>query len=229
MDNLIIVGIGVNGKKAYEFIKRYNLYNIIGFSVNSEYYKKEFFCGLPVYKLEELKDSIQIKYKIFVALYWNKLNSDRKNLFEYCKKSGFEFANLISPHASIDDTVKLGKNCWINDFACIFNDTIIMDNVIVMPFVAIGEDCTIHSHTFVGASTCIGGQCIINEQSFTGFNATILESTIIGKKCIIGAGTVIKRNLPSFSRCIVSSHNQSVKQYKESEIETKLLFSKNVR
>ena len=57
----------------------YNLYNVIGFSVNSEYYKEDKFCGLPVLKLEELKEKISIPFKVFIGVFWNRLNKDRKN------------------------------------------------------------------------------------------------------------------------------------------------------
>lgn len=229
MDNLLIVGTGINARKAYEFVKMYNLFNIIGFAVNGAYYKEEVYCSLPVYRLEEVKQKLNFQFKVFVALYWNRLNKDRKTLFDFCKKERFEFANLISPNSVIYNSAKIGVNCWIQEFACINNDAIIGDNVIIMPYSLIGSKSIIEPHCFIGVKTIIGGESLVRNQTFTGFNAIILDNTIIEEKCIIGAGTVIKRNLPPYSRCITNSDNQIFQQYPENEIESKLIFYKNVR
>lgn len=229
MENLIIVGTGVNAVRAFKFINKYKLYNVIGFAVDKEYIKDSKFYNLPLYDLENLKTLINVPFKVFVALLWNRLNADRRKLFEKCERYNYEFVNLISPYAVIHEDVKLGKNCWVYDFVSILNDSIIGNNVGLMSYCLIGGGCQIASHSFFAGKTSTGGSCIIGEQSFIGFNATILDGTHIGKKCIVGAGSLVKRNLPDFTRCVTPSDNNIIKQYKEDEIESKLLFSKNVR
>lgn len=228
MENLIIVGIGTNARHAFEFVKMYNLYNIIGFAVSSRFYSENEFLGLPVYKLENLKETLKIKFRVFVALLWNKLNKDRKNLFEYCEKAGLEFANLISPHSIIRSSSSIGRNCWIHDFAIIQNNSIIGDNVPIMAYSLIGADCKVGSHCFFGAKSVLGGGSTIGEQSFIGINATVFDDTIIGIKCIIGACSIVKRNMADFTK-IISSSDLIIKQYSEEVIEDKLLYNKNLR
>ena len=229
MENLIIVGTGTNARHAYEFVKMYNLYNVIGFAVNKEYINEPTFYGLPVYDLDKLDSEIKVPFKVFVALLWNGLNRDRKKLYEFCKSKGYKFANLISPHSIIRRSSTFGENCWIHDFVVIQNDTIIGDNVAIMAFCLIGGDCKVGSHCFFGTKSTLAGECRIGNQCFVGINATIFDATTIGDKCIIGSCTAVKRNMPSYSKCITSSTNIVVKQYREEEIEEKLLFRKNVR
>ena len=228
MEKLIIVGLSTNARHAYNFVKGYGLFEIIGFAVNEKYKNCDTFYGLPVYALETLKEELFGQdYKIFIALLWNHLNADRKNLYDYCKNEGFTFANLISPHAIIRGNVK-GDNCWVHDFVVIQNDACISDDVMIMAYSLIGADTLVESHCFFGARSLLGGGSRIGEQSFVGLNAVILDDTIVGKKCIVGAGTVIKRNMHDYSRCITAANNV-ITQYEESEIENKLVFTLNVR
>lgn len=228
MENLIIIGTGTNARHAFQFIKMYNLYNIIGFAVNEKYYKDSEFLGYPVYKLEKL-DNIKVPFKVFIALLWNRLNKERRELFEYCDHNNMEFANLISPTAIIRPSAEIGRNCWVHDYTVIQNNTIIGDNVPIMAFTLVGADCNIGSHCFLGAKSLIGGESCIGEQSFIGLNATIFDNVKVGNKCIVGACSILKRALPSFTRYVPANGLYDIKQYSEDEIEDKLVFFKNVR
>lgn len=229
MDNLIIIGTSTNARHVYEFVRMYKLYNVIGFAVNSQYKTSETLFDLPIYELESLKEKVTGSFKVFIALLWNNLNRDRRELFEYCESKNFKFANLISPTAIIRKSSKLGRNCWVHDYVIIQNNTQIGDNVAIMAYTLIGADCMVGSHCFFGARSLLGGGSKIGRQSFVGLNSTIFDDTIIGEKCIIGACTSVKRNIPSYSKYITSSDNIIIKQYSEDEIENKLVFSKNKR
>lgn len=229
MEKLIIVGTSTTAKHLYDFVIYHNLFDIIGFAVNREYKQSDKFCNLPVYELENLeKLLIKQDFKIFVAMLWNKLNRERRDVYEYCKGKGFKFANIISPLAVLRSELK-GDNCWIHDFVVIQNDSIIGSNVMIMSQTLIGADTQVGSHCFLGAKSLLGGGSKVGEQTFIGLNATVFDDTTIGRKCIIGACTAVKRNMPDFSKYITSSDNIYIKQYSEEEIEYKLMFSKNKR
>ncbi len=229
MDKLIIVGISSTSKHVYSFVKMYNLYEVVGFAVNEKYINCDEFCGLPVYALETLDQKFdKSEVYLFVAMLWNKLNSERKNVYNYCKERGYKLANIVSPLASIRSEIK-GDNCWIHDYVVIQNDSHIESNVMLMAFSLIGANTHVGAHCFFGAKSLLGGGGTIGEQSFVGINATIFDDTNIGKKCIIGACTPVKRNIPNYSKYVTASDNIVIKQYSEEEIENKLLFSKNVR
>lgn len=228
MEKLIIIGLSSTAKHAFEFIKMYGLYDVVGFAVNEKYKSCDTYCELPVYGLEHLRDEIDGDFSIFIALLWNHLNRDRRNLYEYCKAEGYKMVNLISPHAVIRGELA-GDNCWVHDFVVIQNNTRIESNVAIMAYTLIGDSCRVASHCFFGARSLLGGGSAVGEQSFIGLNATIFDDTSIGKKCIIGACTAVKRNMPDFSKYATPSDNIVIKQYSEEEIENKLVFSANKR
>lgn len=226
MEKLIIAGKGVNAKRALEFINRHKLFEVMGFAVNKEYLDSDEFCGLPVYDLANLTEIIKTPFKVFVAVYWNHLNSDRRKMFELCEKQGYEFASLISPLANIFDTVKIGKNCWIFDLVTLNSEVEIADNTYLLPYTFIGANTKVDSHCFLSVRTLLGGGSYIGKQSFLGFNAVMLDCTTIGEKCIVSASALVKRNMPSFSRWTTDG---KLKQYSPKEIEEKLVAAKNVR
>ena len=230
MDNIVIVGTGPNARLALSFIKYHKLFNVIGFAVNQKYYNTDTFEGYKVYILETLEESIGPKenYVLFVALLWNHLNKERKELYNYCKSNGYKMANLISPLAVVRSEI-CGDNCWIQDYVVIQNNTIIGNNVAIMAGALIGADCQVGSHCFFGAHSLLAGGCVLGDQSFIGLKATVFDDTKIGSRCIVGACTAVKRNMPDCSKYITSSDNIIIKQYSEEEIESKLVFKKNKR
>lgn len=228
-EKLIIVGISTTSVQVLDFVKFYNLYEVIGFAVNSIYKKQSEFQGLPVYSLETLREECPCHdYKLFVAVQWNHLNRDRRILYEYCKANGFEMANIISPKAIVRCPIDK-DNLYIDDYVVIMNGVKLGNNCYFKASCICGPNVILGDHCFLGIKSVIGGGCVIGEQSFVGLNATVFDCTQIGKKCLIGACAIVKRNMIDFSKCATSMSGINIKQYDEIEIEEKLVAAKNVR
>lgn len=228
MDKLLIIGTNTTAKQLYDFVKGYNLFEVVGFAVNSEYKKEEELLGLPVYAVEDIENIFDKReIYLYVAMLWNSLNGDRRRVFEKMKNDGYRFANIISPTAIIRSPIN-GENCWIHDFCIIQNNAQIGTNVIMMANTLIGSFAKIGDHCYFGTKSTVGGGAVIGEQSFVGINCTVFDKTIVGKKCILGACTAVKRNMPDYSLYKTSS-DFVIKQYDEDTIEEKLMFSKNKR
>ena len=229
MKKLVIIGIGLSAKQVFDFVTLHNLYSIVGFAVDSKYKNEDVFLGMPVFNLENLKNKINIdEVEIFVSLGWNRLNSERKNLYERLKGEGYRFGNLISPLAVLKGKIE-GDNCWVNDYAVLQSDSIIKSDVILREHVVIGNTAVINEHCFIGVHGVIGGGAVIGKQTFVGMRGTVFDGTKIGDKCIVGACAFAKRHLPNYSVCKTMSDSIKVQQYKEEEIEEKLVAGKGVR
>lgn len=228
LKKMIIVGMGPNAKHVFNLVKQYELFDVIGFAVDEKYLQSDTFLNLPVYPLERIESFIDTnEVQFFIALLWNHLNADRRNLYNRLKGKGYKLANIISPKASIRGNI-VGDNVWVHDFVVIQNDTTIGNNVAIMGQTLIGDNTIISDHCFFGAKSTIGGGSVIGEQTFVGINCTVLDDTKVGKKCILGACTVVKRNVPDYSLYKTTSEIV-IKEYPEDVIESKLVFSKNVR
>lgn len=165
---------------------------------------------------------------LFVAIQWNRLNSDRRKVYEGLKQDGYHFANIISPTAIVHGQL-LGDNCWIGDNAVIDFGTTIGTDCFIKYQAYVADNSSVGDHCFIGASSLIAGGCKIGEQSFVGVHSTVFDCTTVGKKCIVGACAAVKRNMPDFSKSSIPSDSVRFTQYTEDEVENKLMFSKNVR
>ena len=230
MNNLIIVGTGETACRVKNFVERHNLYNVIGFAAEKSYITEPTFCGKPVYAVEDLSNYINIqKDYLFIAIFWNHVNADRRTLYERLKSTNlYRFASLVSPLASVRGGI--GENCWINDFVIIQEDVKIGNNVYVMDGALIGHKSIVRDHSFVAIKSTICGACTIGEQAFVGSRALIFDGTDIGDKCIVGGGTIVKRNVPHYTRVkVLAEQTHEIKTFSSDEIEKKLCWNKNVR
>jgi len=235
MDNLVIIGISDTADRVISFIERYKLFNIIGCAVDEEYVPSTNTailggCDRPVWSLSKLNKYTDIRNTyLFVAVLWNHLNADRKNLYLHTKTlwPNAKFANIISPKASIR-TDKIGENCLIDDYVVIHeraeigNDIIIVANSFIAPYAIVSD------HVFVAPHSIILGGAKVLAQTMVGTRVIVLNEVEIGEKCLIGTGAIIKQNVPKC--CVVKniSMQENIKQYDEREIESKWIAHYNI-
>jgi len=231
MEKLIIVGTSTTARNVCLFVQRYGLFDVAGFAANEAYKSCDTYCGKPVYAIERMSgEGVFDKERdfVFVAMQWNRLNSERRRVCEDLKANGFRMANLIAPNAVTNGTI-VGGNHWICEGAIIDFGSVIGEDVFIKIGAKVADNTTIGAHCFVGAGSIIAGGVKIGEQSFIGVGAVVFDCVTIGRKCIVGAATALKRNLPDFTVYKTSSDAFTVKTYSQEEIESKLMFQKNVR
>lgn len=229
MERIVIIGTGNTANIVYNFIKQYQLFEVIGFAVDRAYLNTLEYLDLPVYATEDLHKIVdKVKDKLFCAVLWNRLNADRKSFYMKLKEQGYSFANLISPKAVVNGVI-LGDNCWVNDYAKIDYYTTVGNDVFIKSSAFVGDNTVLEDHCFIAENTTIGGGVRIGEQTFVGLGATIFDEVKVGTKCVVGAATALKRNLTDFCVYKTGLDNYVVKCYPETEIENKLLFKKNIR
>ena len=219
MEKLVLVGTSSLAAQTLDFVERYQLFDVIGFTVNEAYIKEPIFLGKPVFPIEELDKHIdKNSVKLFSTVTWyNYLNRERKKIFELLKGEGYKFANLISPHALVY-TEDLGEGNWIHDFAHIGYGVHIGDDNVIRMKCMIGHDSVIGNHNFFAVNSIVGGHDYFNDCCFVGLNSLIHNRVAVGNKCVIGGGAIVKRDLPDFS--LVVADNSFVKQCDEEKIES---------
>jgi sugar O-acyltransferase (sialic acid O-acetyltransferase NeuD family) len=192
---LVIFGSGDIAELAHYYFSTDSDYEVIGFSVDSDYLKDDSFCGLPVVPFE----NIELKYNptevhFFAALSYSKLNLLRKEKYLIAKMKGYKIANYISSRATILNAGKIGENCFILEDNTIQPFVRIGNNVTLWSGNHIGHHSVIGDHTFIASHVVVSGRVNIGEQCFIGVNATLRDHISIGSKSVIGAGTLILRD-----------------------------------
>ncbi len=219
MEKIVLIGTSSLAAETVAFIERYQLYDIIGFTVNENCMKEDSFMGKPVYPIESLEECVdKATVKLFCTASWyNHMNRLRKKLFDELKEKDFTFANLISPNAIVY-TDDIGEGNWIHDFAHIGHGVHIGDNNVFRMNCVIEHESVIGNHNFFGVASVIGGHDFYGDCNFTGLGALVFNRVAVGNKCIVGAGAALKDDLPDYSLCVAPK--PFIKQCDEEKIES---------
>lgn len=189
---LVIFGSGDIAQLAHFYFNTDSEYEVVAFTVDSDYIQEDHFCNLPVVPFENvMKHFSPESHDLFVALSYSKLNEVRKEKYLATKALGYHLANYISSHATVLNEGKIGDNCFIFENNTIQPYVSIGSNVTLWSGNHIGHHSVINDHTFIASHVVISGGVEIGEQCFIGVNATLRDHIIIGNKCVIGAGTLI--------------------------------------
>lgn len=193
--SLIIVGDSAFAEIAYEYFTHDSDYQVVAFSVERPFLRKESLFDLPVVAYEDLtRKFAPTSHSVFVAATYTQVNRLRTRLSSNAKQQGYSLASYVSSRAFVWRNVVLGEHCFVFE-----------DNT-VQPFVRIGNNCVLWSgnhighhsvvrdNCFISSHVVISGFCDIGENSFLGVNATISNNVTIGSDNWIGPGITILKN-----------------------------------
>jgi sugar O-acyltransferase (sialic acid O-acetyltransferase NeuD family) len=192
MENLVIFGSSEIAQIAYYFLKEQNKYNVVGFTVDTNFIKSNTFENLPLVPFEKIEKIYSpVNYRMFIALSYTNINKLRAQKFTEAKNKGYSFISYISPRATVYENVKIGENCFIFEDNTIQPYVKIGNNVTLWSGNHIGHHSVINDHCFISSHVVVSGGVTVGEYSFLGVNATIRDHIRIGKQCVIGAGAII--------------------------------------
>jgi sugar O-acyltransferase (sialic acid O-acetyltransferase NeuD family) len=189
---LVIFGTGEIAQLAHFYFTRDSHYEVVAFTVDSEYLTTQTFCSLPVVPFEKVAEVYPPSdYEVFVALSYAKRNAIRRSKYCAVKALGYRVASYISSKATVLNDHEIGENCFL------------LENNTIQPFARIGHNVTLWSgnhighhsrigdHTFLASHVGVSGGVNIGEECFIGVNATLRDHIQVGDRCIIGAGTLL--------------------------------------
>jgi sugar O-acyltransferase (sialic acid O-acetyltransferase NeuD family) len=192
---LIIIGSGETGLIAYEYFQFDSEYEVIAFSVNSQYISESIINELPVIPFETLEQVYgPNEYEVYVAISSGKLNRNRTKVYTEAKLKGYKCASYISSKAFVWRNVEIGENCFIFENNTLQPFVKIENNVTLWSGNHIGHNTVIKDNCFISSHCVISGFCEIGENSFLGVNCTIENNTKIAKDNFIGAGALIQKD-----------------------------------
>jgi sugar O-acyltransferase (sialic acid O-acetyltransferase NeuD family) len=194
---LIIVGDSAFAEIAYEYFTHDSNYEVVAFTVESEFLKRTELFGLPVVPFETVQDSYRpTEHYFFASNVYTQLNQLRTRLYREAKQKGYSPASYISPHAFVWRNVEIGEHCFIFENNVLQPFSRIGDNVILWSGNHIGHHSTIKDHCFISSHVVVSGFVEIGESCFVGVNTTMANNISIGDRCLIGAGALVLTNVP---------------------------------
>lgn len=194
---LVLFGDSAFAEIAYEYFTHDSDYEVVAFTVNQEYLKKNNLFGLPIVPFEEVDKLFSPdQHAMHIALVYNQLNRVRIRIYEEAKQKGYALANYVSSRSFVWHNVTMGDNVFIFEDNTIQPFVKMGSNIVLWSGNHIGHHSIIDSHNFISSHVVISGFCSVGESCFLGVNATIGNNVNIGKDCFVGAGVLITKNIP---------------------------------
>ncbi|WP_227242826.1 acetyltransferase [Paraburkholderia caribensis] len=194
---LVILGDSAFAEIAYEYFTHDSPYEVVGFSVEQAFFKRDELFGLPVVPFESIDTHFPPgEHFFFAAITYVQLNRLRTRLYRAAKNLGYRPASYVSSRAFVWRNVEMGEHCFI------------FEGNVVQPFARIGENVVLWSGNHIGHHSAIGANCFIashavvsgfvniGENCFVGVNTTFSNNIVVGKDCLIGAGAMVARDVP---------------------------------
>ncbi|MDQ1707128.1 MAG: hypothetical protein QOJ88_339 [Pyrinomonadaceae bacterium] len=195
MAKIVIVGDGETAELAYEYFTYDSPHEVVAFSVEREYAKKEELFGLPVVFFEDLESRFApAEHSAFVAISYTKLNRVRARLYQETKRKGYNIVSYVSSKAFVWRNVEIGENCFILENNVLQYAVRVGNNVVLWSGNHVGHQTVIADNAFVSSHVVISGYCEIGQNCFLGVNSCIANNVKIAQDCFIGMGAVINKD-----------------------------------
>jgi len=192
---LVIVGDSAFAEIAREYFDADSTYEVVAFSVENDYLKRETLQGLPVVPFETLVDTHSPQqHEVFVAVVYTQMNRLRTRLAAESRSRGYNLASFISPHAFVWDNVELGEHCFIFEDNTLQPFVSVGNNVVMWSGNHIGHHSKVADNCFISSHVVISGFCEIGNNCFLGVNSTISNNVCIAEDNWIGPGLVIVKD-----------------------------------
>ncbi len=189
---LIVLGDTAFAEVAYEYFTHDSPYEVVAFSVERAFLKKDRLFGLPVVPFEELADRYApTQHAFFAAMTYTQMNGLRARLYAEAKAKGFVPASYISSRAFVWPNCQIGEHCFIFENNVVQPFVRLGNNVVLWSGNHIGHHSVIGDHGFLSSHVVVSGFVQIGEACFIGVNATIANNLTIGHHCLIGAGSLV--------------------------------------
>ena len=189
---LVIVGDSAFAEVAYEYFTHDSDYEVVAFSVEQAYLKRESLFGLPVIALEELEQRFPpAHHAVFVATVYTQLNRLRTRLCTEVKAKGYRLASYVSSQAFVWGNVEMGEHCFIFEDNTVQPFVKLGNNVILWSGNHIGHHSLIRDNVFISSHVVLSGFVEVAENCFLGVNSAVANNVKIAKDNWIGPGVTI--------------------------------------
>jgi sugar O-acyltransferase (sialic acid O-acetyltransferase NeuD family) len=193
---LVIVGDSAFAEIAFEYFTHDSDRDVVAFSVERAYLKRDSLFGLPVVPFEELPERFPPdEHDVYVATVYTQLNRLRARLVDAAAALGYGLASYVSSRAFMWRNVTVGEHCFV------------FENNVVQPFVQIGRNVVLWSGNHIGHHSTIGDNCFVSshvvlsgfvtvgKNCFLGVNSTIANNVVIGDDAWVGPHVVVVKDV----------------------------------
>jgi sugar O-acyltransferase (sialic acid O-acetyltransferase NeuD family) len=197
-DKLVLVGDSAFAEIAYEYFTHDSPYEVVAFSVDRAWMRKDTIFGKPVVPFEELERWYPPgEHAVYAASTYTKLNRLRTRFCDDAKRRGYRLASYVSSRAFVWRNVPIGEHAFIFEDNTIQPFVKIGRNVVLWSGNHIGHHSTIGDNVFISSHVVLSGFCGVGDNGFMGVNATVANNVTIGEDVLVGAGAIVLKDVPA--------------------------------
>ena len=197
---LVLFGDSAFAEIAREYFDHDSPYEVVAFTVTSEYLREPVKDGLPVVPFERVAELYPPdEHDLHIALVYNQLNRPRMTFYAAAKALGYTLANYVSSRAFVWRNVTMGDNVFIFEDNTVQPFVTLGSNLVLWSGNHIGHHSTLRDHSFISSHVVISGFCDIGSSCFFGVNSTVGNNVTIGADCLVGSGALVVKDVPAGS------------------------------
>jgi sugar O-acyltransferase (sialic acid O-acetyltransferase NeuD family) len=197
---LVLFGDSAFAEIAREYFDHDSPYEVVAFTVTSDYLREPVKDGLPVVPFERVAELYPPdEHDLHVALVYNQLNRPRMQFYAAAKALGYTLASYVSSRAFVWRNVTMGDNVFIFEDNTVQPFVTLGSNLVLWSGNHIGHHSTLHDHSFISSHVVISGFCDIGPSCFFGVNSTVGNNVTVGADCLVGSGALVVRDVPAGS------------------------------
>lgn len=123
-------------------------------------------------------------------------NVVRQDLTRILTESGHGFTRLVSRHAVVADSVRLGDGVQILPGAIVMAAAQVGDGVIVNTNASVDHDGRLGDFVHVAPGAVLAGTVSVGARTLIGVGARVVPGVTIGADVVVGAGAVVLGDVP---------------------------------
>ena len=122
-------------------------------------------------------------------------NAGRRHWWRVVREFGLPTPSLLSPHAIIDPTARLGEASIVCARAFVGPQATIGDNVLLNTACITEHEVWVGSHSHLAPACTMAGRSRIGEGCFIGAGATVIDRISITAEVTVGAGGAVVEDI----------------------------------
>lgn len=195
MADVIIFGKSDLAELAKFYLDNDSEHTVVGFTVDQEYQKEDYYKGLPLFPFEEVFQMVRPgEVKFFIPMTQTFAGKIREEKYLKVKEMGFDCISYISSKATVWQKENIGENCFIFEDNTIQPFTKVGNNVVMWSGNHIGHHSEVKDHVFFTSHVVMSGHVTVEPYSFFGVNSTIRDGVTIAEGTCVGMGATITKD-----------------------------------
>jgi len=107
------------------------------------------------------------------------------------------WCNAIHPHATVANSVRLGRGVAVMARSVVNPDAILGDHSVVNTGATVDHDCVIEAYAHIGPGAHLAGGIRVGAGTLIGVGANITPCLTVGDGAVVGAGSVVVDDIPA--------------------------------